>query len=68
MKRVMPPAAEIAAKIEALNLILSGLATVAVTSDRKALQANNAGLSASLTRLQLLCSALNDEREVKHKS
>lgn len=67
MKRVTPPAAEIAAKIEALNLILSDLAAVAVTSDRTALTAHNAELSTGLTKLQLLCSALSGGREVKHK-
>ncbi len=48
----------IAIKVEALALILSDLAAIALSRDGEALAAHSTALNTSLTTLQLVCSTL----------
>jgi hypothetical protein len=63
------PIAPVAVKVETLGLILSDLASLALSVDCAALAAHDAALSSSLTTLQLICSTCvaDPRREVKHQ-
>jgi hypothetical protein len=61
--------APVAVKVATLGLILSDLASLALSPDRAALATHDAALSASLTTLQLICSTCADpRREVKRQA
>ena len=63
-------ATPVAVKVETLGLILSDLASLALSDDCAALATHDAALSASLTTLQLICSTCvaDPRREVKRQS
>lgn len=67
VSRPVEPATPVAVKVETLSLILSDLASAALSSDLAALTAHDAALITNLTTLQLICSTLAAEqrREVK---
>lgn len=69
ISRPAEPATPVAVKVEALSLILSDLATTALSPDFAALTAHDAALITNLTTLQLICSTLAAEqrKEVKRQ-